>query len=77
MFTNCYSYGMDDCFILLCNLLFITVPINIVTSILHMFGTEIFYMLTKQCEQIQLSSRHLRSQANTLSDKCSGLVESR
>ncbi|CAM9965008.1 unnamed protein product, partial [Bubo scandiacus] len=43
----------------------------------------ILYMLAKQCEQIQpdfsgaLSSRGLRSQTNTMNNKCLGLVESR
>lgn len=43
-----------------------------------MIDAYIFYMLVKQDEQIQPDlSRARRSQASTLTDKCSGLVENR
>lgn len=75
IFANCYSYGMEDYFILLHNLLVITLPINMVTFILHMVNANIFYIWTLLCEQMQpdflpLSSRDLRRQADTLHDKC-------
>ncbi|RMC17292.1 hypothetical protein DUI87_05873 [Hirundo rustica rustica] len=54
------------------------VPINIVTSILHMIDAYIFYMLAKQDEEIQPDlSGAGQNQASTLTDKCSGLVENR